>query len=88
MICDQGSVSILLLLDMSVAFDTPELNILLVRLIIGISSVVFRWLESYLTDHNQIVLKYGVPQGSVLGLVLFTMYLTPLGYVIRHCTVH
>ena len=57
--------------------------------------LVLRWLESYLTERNQTVLaggrasqptvlKYGVTQGSVLGPVLFTMYITPLGHVIRH----
>ena len=97
MACDQGSVSILSLLDLSAAFDTLDHNILLkkLRLSFGISGVVLRWLESYLTERNQTVLaggrasqptvlKYGVPQGSVLGPVLFTMHITPLVYVITH----
>ena len=106
MACDRGSVSILSLLDLSAAFDTLDHNILLKRLTLsfGISAVVLRWLESYLTERNQTVLAggrasqptvlkygvpqgsvlYGVPQGSVLGPALFTMYITPLGHVIRH----
>ena len=55
---------------------------------------VLGWFESYLSNRTQSVLvndvqsapstlKYGVPQGSVLGLILFTMYTQPLGSVIQ-----
>ena len=56
---------------------------------------ILRWFKSYLQDRTQTVqirsstsehvtLKYGVPQGSVLGPILFTMYTTPLGNIIRN----
>ena len=61
MACDRGSVSIMSLLDLSSAFDTLDHNILLkrLRLSFGISGVVLRWLESYLTERNQTVLAGG-----------------------------
>uniref|UniRef100_A0A3Q3MWN2 Reverse transcriptase domain-containing protein n=1 Tax=Mastacembelus armatus TaxID=205130 RepID=A0A3Q3MWN2_9TELE len=92
---DNGLVSILVLLD-SAAFDTIDHNILLQRLehVIGITGTALKWFQSYLSDRFQFVhvhdepstrtkVSYGVPQGSVLGQILFTLYMLPLGYVIR-----
>jgi len=93
---DKGSIAILVLLDLSAAFDTVDHNILLSRLQhrIGIAGTAHKWFKSYLTDRKQCVsingqqsstigLQYGVPQGSVLGPVLFTLYTTPIGEIIR-----
>ena len=65
-----------------------------------ITGVVLKWIESYLSDRSQAVvlknedgetvmsnrirLSMGVPQGSVLGLLLFTLFITPLGDTCRH----
>ncbi len=88
---DEGEVVLLLLLDLSAAFDTLDHHIMLQRLKshFGIDGVVLKWIESYLTHRRQCVLikderseskplKYGVPQGSVLGPLLFTAYTAPL----------
>uniref|UniRef100_A0A3Q3MS83 Reverse transcriptase domain-containing protein n=1 Tax=Mastacembelus armatus TaxID=205130 RepID=A0A3Q3MS83_9TELE len=93
---DNGLVSILVLLDLSAAFDTIDHNILLQRLehVIGIRGTALKWFQSYLSDRFQFVhvhdepstqtkVSYGVPQGSVLGPILFTLYMLPLGYIIR-----
>ena len=59
----------------------------------GVDGTVFRWIKSYLSNHKQKVklgnsfsdafsLPYGVPQGSVLGPLLFTLYTTPLSNII------
>ena len=93
---DEDRSSILLLLDNSAAFDTIDHKILLSRLenIFGIRSVALDWFRSYLEDRSQYVsvngfssppspLLFGVPQGSVLGPILFVLYTTPLSSVIK-----
>ena len=91
---DRGCVSILSLLDLSAAFDTTDHNILITRLrgTFGCSGTVLEWFISYLSCRTQSVfvghestpsvLKCGVPQGSVLGPLLFTLYTHPLSTVI------
>ena len=91
---DRGCVSILSLLDLSAAFDTIDHNILITRLrsTFGCSGMVLEWFTSYLSCRTQSVfvghestpsvLKCGVPQGSVLGPLLFTLSTHPLSTVI------
>ena len=92
---DRGEVTALALLDLSAAFDTIDHQVLLERLFsgFGIGGVALNWFASYLNDRQQRVklldvlsgpvsLKYGVPQGSVLGPILFTLYTSPLSSLI------
>lgn len=98
---DQNKVSLLLLLDLSAAFDTVDHQILLSRLqnTFGIQSTALQWFRSYLLDRKQFVsvgnvsssvshLQFGVPQGSVLGPVLFVLYTTPLSQLIQSHSVN
>ncbi len=93
---DRGCISLLVLLDLSAAFDTIDHNILLNRLenSVGISGSDLAWFKSYLSDRHQFVavneevsyrsqVQYGVPQGSVLGPLFFTLYMLLLGNIIR-----
>ena len=86
----------LVLLDLSAAFDTIDHDTLLSCLSsrFGFAGSALKWFRSYLQDRFQSVkigssllnlfkLKFGVPQGSVLGPLLFFLYTTPLGQVIR-----
>ena len=93
---DGALVSVLVLLDLSAAFNTIDPSILLQRLehVIDIKGTALGWFRSYLSDRFQFVLvneesfshtrvSHGVPQGSVLGPILFTLYMLPLGNIIR-----
>ena len=96
-------VTCLVLLDLSVAFDTVDHHLLLNRLkhrfrVVG---KAYDWIKSYLSDQTQQVvvgdialggatsskskLKQGIPQGSVLGPILLTLYISPLGDI---CQAH
>ena len=97
-VIDEGDASILVMLDLSAAFDTINHQILLDRIEqeIGIRGTPLNWLRSYLSERKQQCkineavsqetdLSVGVPQGSVLGPILFTLYLLPMGRIIdRH----
>ena len=82
----KGSVTALTLLDLSAAFDTIDHTILLGRLNVyyGISELALGWFKSYLSGRTQLVkvgstfshpaaLQYGIPQGFVLGPMLFSL---------------
>ena len=80
-------ITLLGFLDLSAAFDTVDHDILIERLRVsfGLNGKVLQWLVSFVTGRRQAVvfngqtapmtdLNFGVPQGSVLGPLLFLLY--------------
>lgn len=92
---NEQHVTILVLLDLSAAFDTIDHGVMLSTLSskLGLSGASLDWFSSYLQERSQRVsirgcnsdkfdLRFGVPQGSCLGPLLFTIYTSKLFDVI------
>ena len=97
---DDGNIGCGVFVDLQKAFDTVDHHILLAKLNhYGIHGVPNDWFKSYMSNCNQYVsingyesgfaaLNCGVPQGSILGSLLFLLCINDLNQAIKFCKVH
>ena len=93
---DKGEISAVVMLDMSAAFDLVDSTILLDKMkIYGFDDNSLKWFQSYLTGRSQVVyidghlsdplpVEIGVPQGSILGPLLYILYSNDLPEAIHN----
>ena len=98
---DSHQATALVSIDLSAAFDLVDHDVLVKRLdnYFGFSATVLDWFKSFLSDRSQCVILgsarpkrtpvlQGVPQGSVLGARLYTLYVRPMSEICKRHDIH